>query len=61
MWTNDETVAAGQSMDPARWRGAFEVLMGRIAGRFARVEPPRMCEGRSVRRSSHHDAFFPTQ
>lgn len=26
-------------MDPVRWREAFEVAMGRIAGRFARVEP----------------------
>jgi SRSO17 transposase len=34
-------VAAGHSVDPARWQEAFEVLMGRIAGRFARVEPRR--------------------
>ncbi|MFE7767812.1 hypothetical protein [Streptomyces sp. NPDC057438] len=26
---------------PARWQEAFEVLMGRIAGRFARVEQRR--------------------
>jgi hypothetical protein len=31
-------MAAGHSVDPARWQEAFEVLMGRIAGRFARVE-----------------------
>ncbi|GAA2809794.1 hypothetical protein GCM10010505_39890 [Kitasatospora aburaviensis] len=47
MWTYEETVAAGHSMDPARWREAFEVAMGRIAGRFARVEP-RLRAGRLV-------------
>jgi SRSO17 transposase len=39
--TNDLAVAAGHSVDPARWQEAFEVLMSRIAGRFARVEPRR--------------------
>jgi hypothetical protein len=39
--TEDLVVAAGHSVDPARWQEAFEVLMGRIAGRFARVEPRR--------------------
>jgi hypothetical protein len=34
-------VAAGLSVDPARWREQFEELMGRIAGRFGRVEPRR--------------------
>jgi SRSO17 transposase len=34
-------VAAGLSVDPARWREQFDELMGRIAGRFARVEPRR--------------------
>jgi SRSO17 transposase len=34
-------VAAGHSVDPARWQVAFEGLMNRIAGRFARVEPRR--------------------
>ncbi|KUM67155.1 transposase [Streptomyces griseorubiginosus] len=34
-------MAAGHSIDPVRWREAFEVAMGRIAGRFARVEPRR--------------------
>jgi SRSO17 transposase len=34
-------VAAGHSVDVALWRESFEVLMGRIAGRFARVEPRR--------------------
>jgi SRSO17 transposase len=32
-------VAAGLSVDPGRWREQFDDLMGRIAGRFARVEP----------------------
>ncbi|MGW7261605.1 hypothetical protein [Streptomyces sp. NPDC054834] len=39
--TEDQTVAAGHSIDPACWLDVFEVLMGRIAGRFARVEPRR--------------------
>jgi len=39
--TNDLAVAAGHNVDPARWQEAFEVLMSRIAGRFARVEPRR--------------------
>jgi SRSO17 transposase len=34
-------MAAGHSVDPARWQEAFEGLMSRIAGRFARVEPRR--------------------
>lgn len=34
-------MAAGHSVDPARWQEAFEVLIGRIAGRFVRVEPRR--------------------
>jgi SRSO17 transposase len=34
-------VAAGHSVGPARWRADFDVLMGRVAGRFARVEPRR--------------------
>ncbi|WP_443081080.1 IS701 family transposase [Streptomyces sp. PmtA] len=41
MKTEDHAVAAGHSVDPARWQKAFEVLMGRIAGRFTRVEPRR--------------------
>jgi SRSO17 transposase len=47
VWTNDETVAAGHSVDLARWRVSFEALMDRIAGRFARVEP-RLRAGRLV-------------
>ena len=34
-------MAAGQSVDPARWQAGFDELMGRIAGRFSRVEPRR--------------------
>ena len=34
-------MAAGLSVDPARWREQFDELMGRIAGRFGRVEPRR--------------------
>jgi SRSO17 transposase len=34
-------VAAGLSVDPGRWLEQFDELMGRIAGRFARVEPRR--------------------
>jgi SRSO17 transposase len=34
-------VAAALSVDPGRWREQFDDLMGRIAGRFARVEPRR--------------------
>ena len=32
-------MAAGHSLDPARWRAHFDELTGRIAGRFGRVEP----------------------
>src|SRR5436305_464562 len=35
------TVVAGHSVGPVRWQDAFEGLMSRIAGRFARVEPRR--------------------
>jgi SRSO17 transposase len=38
---DNPAVAAGLSVDPARWREQFDDLMGRIAGRFARVEPRR--------------------
>jgi SRSO17 transposase len=34
-------VAAGESVDPAHWQVRFNELLGRIAGRFARVEPRR--------------------
>jgi hypothetical protein len=41
--TEDQTVAAGHSLDvdPARWQAALEELLGRVAGRFPRVEPRR--------------------
>jgi hypothetical protein len=39
--TKDQTVAAGHSIDPARWQAALDELLGRIAGRFTRVEPRR--------------------
>jgi hypothetical protein len=39
--TRDQTVAAGHSVDPARWQELFEELLGRVAGRFGRVEPRR--------------------
>jgi hypothetical protein len=35
--TEDRAMAAGHSVDPAGWRPMFDELMGRIAGRFARV------------------------
>jgi SRSO17 transposase len=41
--TNDQTVATGHSVgvDPARWQAGLEELLGRVAGRFGRVEPRR--------------------
>jgi SRSO17 transposase len=39
--TEDQAVAAGHSVDRARWQESFEGLMQRIASRFARVEPRR--------------------
>jgi hypothetical protein len=33
----DDAVAAGHSVDPARWRVLFDELMFGVAGRFARV------------------------
>ena len=38
---DDRLVADGHSVDPDRWRALFDELMGRIAGRFRRVEPRR--------------------
>ncbi|GAA2569333.1 hypothetical protein GCM10010398_69100 [Streptomyces fimbriatus] len=32
-------MAAGHSVDPARWRAMFDQVMARVAGRFGRVEP----------------------
>jgi SRSO17 transposase len=36
----NQTVAAGHSVDvdPARWQELFDQLLGRVAGRFARVD-----------------------
>jgi SRSO17 transposase len=41
--TEDQTVAAGHSLDvdPAGWQTGLEGLLGRVAGRFGRVEPRR--------------------
>ena len=39
--TSDLAVAAGHSLDAGRCDAQFEALFGRIAGRFARVEPRR--------------------
>jgi SRSO17 transposase len=41
--TEDQTVAAGHSVDgdPACWQAGLEELLGRVAGRFGRVEPRR--------------------
>jgi SRSO17 transposase len=38
--TKDQTVAAGHSVEvaPARWQELFDEVMGRVAGRFARVD-----------------------
>jgi DDE superfamily endonuclease len=38
---DDRLVGNGHSVDPDRWRALFDELMGRIAGRFRRVEPRR--------------------
>jgi SRSO17 transposase len=41
--TEDQTVAAGHSVevDLALWQAGLEELLGRVAGRFPRVEPRR--------------------
>jgi hypothetical protein len=42
MWTTeDQAVAAGHSVTPARWQAGLDGLLGRVAGRFGRVEPRR--------------------
>jgi SRSO17 transposase len=42
VWTTeDQTVAAGHSVAPARWKTGLDELLGRVAGRFGRVEPRR--------------------
>jgi hypothetical protein len=37
----DQLVAMGHSPSLARWQSVFDGLMGKVAGRFARVEPRR--------------------
>jgi SRSO17 transposase len=39
--TEDQTVAAGHSVAPARWQAGLDELLGRVAARFPRVEPRR--------------------
>jgi SRSO17 transposase len=39
--TEDQTVAAGHSLSLVGWRAELEELLGRICGRFGRVEPRR--------------------
>jgi SRSO17 transposase len=39
--TEDQTVAAGHSVAPGRWQAGLDELLGRVAGRFGRVEPRR--------------------
>jgi SRSO17 transposase len=41
--TEDQTVAAGHSVDvdPGRWQAELDEVLGRVAGRFGRVEPRR--------------------
>jgi SRSO17 transposase len=42
MWTTEaQTVAACHSVTPARWQVGLDELLGRVAGRFGRVEPRR--------------------
>jgi SRSO17 transposase len=41
VWTVQDQVAAGDSVDVAGWQGEFDALMARIAGRFVRVESRR--------------------
>lgn len=42
MWTDeDQPMAVGHSVDPARWQPVFDDLTARVARRFARVEPRR--------------------
>jgi SRSO17 transposase len=38
-------VAAGHRIDPVRWQAGLDEVLGRIAGRFARVEPRRRARG----------------
>ena len=38
-------VAARHSKDPDRWQAGLDEVLGRVAGRFARVEPRRRARG----------------
>ena len=38
-------MAAGHMVEAGRWREMFDVLIGRVAGRFARTEPRRTAAG----------------
>ena len=42
--TKNAAVAVGHTLDPGRAESLFRELMGEIAGRFGRVEPPRTAE-----------------
>jgi hypothetical protein len=48
---DDDAVAAGHGVDPARWRELFDELMFLVAGRFGRAERRLM----PVRRAHVHD------
>jgi SRSO17 transposase len=39
--TKDRVVAAAASVDPVAWQGLLQELLGRVAGRFCRVESRR--------------------
>jgi hypothetical protein len=39
--TEDQTVAAGHGLPVTRWQAELEELLGRVSGRFHRVEPRR--------------------
>jgi SRSO17 transposase len=48
VWTSQDRVVAagaivdpGEGVDPVGWRAKFDELLGRVAGRFKRVEPRR--------------------
>ena len=47
-------MAAGLSLEVARWLGLFDELMGRIAGRFGRVEPRRRARAKVRTWTSWH-------
>ena len=45
---DDLAVAAGPSVSPDRWLGAFDELMLRVGSRFRRVEPPNSPKSRGL-------------